>query len=397
MTDCRIILKHGREKSLLRRHPWIFSGAIDHVEGNPSPGDTVRIFSVKNEFLAQASFSPRSQIAARVWSFSAGDTIGSDFFSQRIREAVAMRESLFRGLDVNAMRLVHSESDGLPGVIVDRYGDFLVCQFLSTGAERWKETIADILDRTLHPAGIYERSDADVRRKEGLPPCNGLMAGSEPPEHVTIREYGLSLPVDIRQGHKTGFYLDQRENRLRLRHYCAGKSVLNCFCYTGGFSLHALSSGAQSVTSVDTSASALALIEKGLDMNRLNQENHVSLRGDVFQVLRDYRQNAGRFDLVVLDPPKFIESRMNIETAARGYKDINRLAFEILNPGGILFTFSCSGLMETDLFQKIVADAALDARREGFILERLFQAPDHGHSLAFPEGLYLKGLVVKVG
>jgi 23S rRNA (cytosine1962-C5)-methyltransferase len=392
-----IALNPSREKSLLRRHPWIFSGAVRQVDGPVAAGETIAVRSAKGEFLAWAAFSPHSQIRGRVWSFDKDEQIGEPFFRRRLQEAIAFRQGL--GLldgQESACRLVNAESDGLPGVVVDRYGPYLVCQFLAAGAERWKAVIVEELLALLTPAGIYERSDTDSRTKEGLKPATGILAGQIPDAPVEIIEDGRRYLVDIRQGHKTGFYLDQRDNRTLVQSYAARAEVLNCFCYTGGFGVAAVRGGARSVINVDTSGPALELARRNIGLNDPGPAAVEFVEADVFALLRQYRNEGRQFDCIVLDPPKFVDSTQHLNRAARGYKDINLLAFRLLKPGGRLFTFSCSGLVEPSLFQKIVADAALDAKREGRIIRRLDQAVDHPTALAFPEGTYLKGLLCLV-
>ncbi|MBU2609775.1 MAG: class I SAM-dependent methyltransferase [Chloroflexi bacterium] len=424
-----LTLKPGREKSLLRRHPWIFSGAVERVDGNPESGVTVDLLSSKGDFLARAAYSPHSQIRARVWTFDPVEAVEVDFFRRRIRSAISARQLFFTAeypsttlragaesaeiieisadsalsaVNKNAIRLIHAESDGIPGLIVDRYADTLVVQFLAAGAEFWRDTIADLLLELTGLQNIYERSDADVRDLEGLAPRVGPLRGTFHSSLVTIHEHGLQFNVDIQRGHKTGFYLDQRENRRRVRQLAAGRDVLDCFCYTGGFTVNALAGRARSVLSVDSSADALALCRENVSLNAPPSTLHpppstlhTTLEGDVFQLLRKFRDKARSFDLVILDPPKFAPTSAQVEKAARGYKDINLLAFKLLRPGGILVTFSCSGGVDAALFQKIVAGAALDAGVEAQILEYLSQAPDHPVALNFPEGAYLKGLVCR--
>lgn len=399
-----LILKPGREKSLLRRHPWIFSGAVDRVDGNPEPGGTVDVLGADGQFLAHAAYSPISQIRARVWNFNPSEPVEVDFFRRRISRAVSSRSPLLEaapqgcfaqgsGVRSDACRLIYAESDGLPGLIVDRYADVLVAQFLSAGAECWKETIADLLLEETGLCVIYERSDADVRELEGLPSRTGPLRGTIKQDPISILENGLKFKVDVAAGHKTGFYLDQRENRRRVRELAEGREVLDCFCYTGGFTVNALAGGARSVLSVDASANALALCREIVTLNGLPADCHTTLEGDVFQLLRKFRDEARAFDLIVLDPPKFAPTAAQAEKAARGYKDINLLGFKLLRPGGHLVTFSCSGGVDTALFQKIVASAALDAGVEAQIVEHLSQASDHPVALSFPEGAYLKGVV----
>jgi 23S rRNA (cytosine1962-C5)-methyltransferase len=396
-----VILKPGREKSVQRRHPWIFSGAIERVEGEPASGETVEVRSTDGTPLALGAYSPHSQIAVRVWTFDPTESVSPAFFRARLTHAFATREASLHASrptlhGLTAYRLVNAESDGLPGLIVDRYGEYLACQFLSAGAEYWKREIVTLLAGLLPYAGIYERSDVDVREKEGLPATTGVLAGSLPPDLVEIEEYGCRFAVDVRGGHKTGFYLDQRDNRALVAEYAEGRDVLNCFAYTGAFGVWALKGGAVKVTNVESSAAALDLARRNVELNGLDASKVENVIGDVSHVLRQYRDSRRQFDLIILDPPKFAESRSQVEKASRGYKDINLLAFKLLRPGGVLFTFSCSGLITPDLFQKIIAGAALDAGRDAQIVRRMTQAPDHPVALNFPEGEYLKGLVCRV-
>ena len=396
MGMASVILKSGREKALRRRHPWIFSGAIAAVEGSPKSGETVEILAQERTRLARGAYSPRSQITVRVWTFNPDEEITPAFFRERLKRAIAYRRTLTESKDLTAVRLVHSESDNLPGLIVDRYGDFLVCQFMAAGSEYWKQEIVAQIKDLIPCAGIYERSDLDVREKEGLPRSTGVLAGDAPPDLIEIQEGECRFLVDILHGHKTGFYLDQRDNRALAAEYARGREVLNGFAYTGGFGVCALKGGAARVTNVESSSDALTLAMRNVELNGLNAAQVENVAGDVFQVLRQYRDSRREFDLIVLDPPKFAESMSQIESAGRGYKDINLLAFKLLRSGGVLFTFSCSGLLAPELFQKIVAGAALDAGREAQIIQRLAQAPDHPTLLSFPEGSYLKGLVCRV-
>jgi 23S rRNA (cytosine1962-C5)-methyltransferase len=391
-----IILKAGREKSLLRRHPWIFSGAIHHADENIASGSTIDLLSSEKHFLARASYSPNSQIRARVWTFE-DEVVDKEFFRKRIRKAIDTRYSLFDSKSTNALRLIYAESDNLPGLIVDRYNDVLVLQSLTTGSEYWKETFADLLLEETGLSIIYERSDADVRELEGLEPKTGLLRGSLSTPHFPITENNLKFIVNLQSGHKTGFYLDQRKNRLRVRELAKDKDVLDCFCYTGGFTVNALAGGARSALSVDSSADALELCKENIALNDLPADKHTSLEGDVFQLLRKFRDEARSFDMILLDPPKFAPTSAHAEKATRAYKDINLLAFKLLRPGGILVTFSCSGGVDAGLFQKIVAGAALDAGVDAQIIEHLSQGADHPISLHFPEGAYLKGLICAKG
>jgi 23S rRNA (cytosine1962-C5)-methyltransferase len=394
LSSPQIVLKHSREKSLLRRHPWVFSGAVAEVRGNPQPGATVEIIAETGEFLAQGAYSPQSQIRARVWTWSRESSVGKAFFRERIEQAVASRAGIESS---NAYRLVHAESDGLPGLVVDKYGDVLVFQCLSQGAEFWRETITEVLDVLLKPDAIVERSEAEVRKLEGLQERAGVVKGTIENSQVEIHEHGLKFKVDVFSGHKTGFYLDQRDNRLIVRGLAANREVLDCFSYTGGFAVNALKGGAKSVTLIDESAEALGLAEENIALKGFDPSGCEFVDGDAFQILRRFRDKGRQFDMVILDPPKFAPTKAQAERAARGYKDINLLAFKLLRPGGSLVTFSCSGGVDAALFQKIVAGAALDAGVEARILRRLSQAPDHPVALNFPEGEYLKGLVVEIG
>ncbi|MBK8822849.1 MAG: class I SAM-dependent rRNA methyltransferase [Anaerolineales bacterium] len=391
-----ITLNPNREKSLLRRHPWVFAGAIKSVDENPASGSTVDLLSSDGQFLARASYSPTSQIRARVWTFN-DEPVDKEFFRRKIKSAIEMRQKLKVESHSNSYRLLHAESDGIPGLIVDRYNDVLVLQSLTTGSEFWKETIADLLVEETGIQNIYERSDADVRELEGLQPIIGILRGTLSSFVFPITEYDLKFNVDIQHGHKTGFYLDQSLNRHRVGEFAKDRDVLNCFCYTGGFSIHALANGAKSVLSVDSSADALALLEENIALNHLPADRHTSLEGDVFQLLRKFRDANRSFDMIILDPPKFAPTAAHAEKASRAYKDINLLAFKLLRPGGLLFTYSCSGGIDAALFQKIVASAALDAHVDATIIEHLSQGSDHPVSLHFPEGTYLKGLVCVKG
>ena len=384
-----LILKPGREKSLKRHHPWIFSGAIAKVEGQLKLGDSVALQSADGVFLGVAAYSPDSQIRARVWDWTPRD-IDAAFFAERIRRAAALRQAAAD----EGVRLIHGESDGLPGVVADRYADSVVLQLLSAGAERWRGAIADALAALPGIARVIERSDADVRELEGLPSQSGLLRGEAAAGPLTVREHGLEFAVDAEQGHKTGFYLDQRDNRGLLRGLAKGKAVLDCFCYSGGFALNALAGGATSVTAIDSSGPALAAAQANAARNRLSGAEW--LEADVFQSLRKFRDAGRKFDLIVLDPPKFAPTAAHAEKAARAYKDINLLAFKLLNTGGRLMTYSCSGGVSPDLFQKIIAGAALDAGVDARIEHWLHASADHPVVMNFPEGEYLKGLVLQV-
>ena len=395
MAKFELTLKPGRERSLLRRHPWIFSGAIDAVAGSPESGDTVRVKSADGRFLAWAAYSPSSQIRARVWSFDEADVPGPDLFRKRIEQACALRRAAIAPDATDALRLVHGESDGLPGLVADRYADTLVVQILSAGCERWRTTLVEILGQSSRCSRIYERSDADVRELEGLPPRAGPISGPAIDRPVRIVEHGIKYDVDVVAGQKTGFYLDQRENRRRLASLARGREVLNCFCYTGGFTLAALSGGARSVLSVDTSRPALATAGRNVALNGFDAGRTEWIEADVFRTLRKLREAGRQFELIVLDPPKFAPTPKDAERASRGYKDINLNALKLLSPGGLLATFSCSGGISPELFQKIVAGAAADAGTSLLLRERFVAAPDHPVLVEYPEGEYLKGLLVE--
>jgi 23S rRNA (cytosine1962-C5)-methyltransferase len=395
MAD-RLILKPGKEKSLLNHHPWVFSGAIAHRQGVLSPGALVDILSHDGHFLGRGYYNPRSQITVRVLTWQSGEEIDTEFWRHRLQAALARRATLAQNPQTNAYRLIFAESDGLPGLIVDRYGDWLVLQALTLGIELWKPVLTELLVELVHPRGLYERSDVDVRVQEGLPGASGLLYGELPPAALEVLEYGLHFYVDMLKGHKTGFYLDQRENRHRVATYCAGREVLNVFSYTGGFAVYAAAQGAASLSNLDSSAEALRAAAGNLHLNGLNRASDQYIEGDAFQLLRRLRDQGRRFDLVILDPPKFAFSRAQVDAAARGYKDINMLGMSLLRSDGILCTFSCSGLVSEDLFQKILFGASVDVKREVRILERLSQGPDHAVLLTFPEASYLKGFVCRV-
>ncbi len=392
-----IVLKAGRQKSLLRKHPWIFSGAIADVQGKPGPGETVAVRDASGNIIAQAAYSPASQMRGRVWSFDPAAKIDAEFFHNCLQNAIDRRRARGLGITPDAgVRLFYSESDGLPGLIIDRYADVLVCQFLSAGMEFWRETIIKILKDICPGQTIYDRSDVEVREKEGLLQRSVLVCGNEPADRITITENGMQFLVDIRQGHKTGFYLDQRENRLKVQQYAKDKEVLNCFSYTGAFAVAALVGGAKSVVNIDSSANVLSMAKDNMQLNKQDLSTSEFIETNVFEKLRAYRRQQSLFDLIVLDPPKLIESKEALTRGARAYKDMNMQAFALLRPGGILMTFSCSGLLDTQLYQKIVADAALDAGRQGRIIDRLGQSADHPVALNFPEAEYLKGFCIQV-
>jgi len=388
-------LKPGRERSLLRRHPWVFSGAVEAVVGSPDTGATVQLRADDGRFLGWAAYSPASQIRARVWSFGENELPGPELFQSRIETALARRRAEIPAEITDAMRLVHGESDQLPGLIADRYGDSLVVQLLSAGTEKWRDALVGILRDRSGCARVYERSDTDARELEGLAASSGLISGAAPDEPLRITEHGITYQVDVASGQKTGFYLDQRDNRRRVGQLAAGRDVLDCFSYTGGFALSALAAGARSVLSIDASAQALALAKRNLALNPALAGRADWLEADVFEALRKLRREGREFDLIVLDPPKFAPTAKDAARAARGYKDINLSALRLLRPGGLLATFSCSGGVSIELFQKIVAGAAADAGTALLLRERYRSAGDHPVRVEFPEGEYLKGLLLE--
>ena len=387
-----IRLLPGKERSLMRRHPWVFAGSV--ARGKADPGETVRVESSDGQFLAWGAYSPSSSIRVRAWSFLEAERIDAAFLLRRVQRAVSLRARL--PIHSTGVRLVHGEADGLPGLVVDRYADTLSVQFSSAGTERWKETLIEALMAATGAARLYERSDANVRELEGLPAQTGWLRGGGDTQ-VQIAEHQWQLTLDVAQGHKTGFYLDQRDNRAAFARWVQQlglKDVLNCFCYTGGFTVAALAGGAQRVTSVDSSGPALERVQAHVQLNGFDLAASTCLDADVNAYLRASLEAGRRFDAIVLDPPKFAPTAAHAERAARAYKDINRLAFKLLAPGGLLLTFSCSGGISADLFHKIVAGAAADARADGAILQRLEGACDHPTTMEFPEGEYLKGLAI---
>lgn len=404
-----ITLKPGKEKSLLRRHPWVFATAIARVEGKADEknrlGATVLVLADSGRFLARAAWSPQSQIRARVWSFEEQEAVDHAMIKRRVQQALAYRRAAVR--DTDAIRLIFGEADGFPGLVVDWYAGpsgWLVCQFQSAGVEAWKRPIVQALVAATGCPNVYERSDASVREREGLPLVTGVLAGAEPPAEIEVTENGVRYVIDVRTGHKTGFYVDQRGNRRLVMELASGRDVLNCFCYTGGFSLAALKGGARHVVSIDSAGEALALARRNAELNGFGASGADGAAetgpaqwrdADVFKALREMRDEGRSFDLIVLDPPKFASSPAQVERAARAYKDINLLGFQLLRPGGLLFTYSCSGAISADLFQKIVAGAANDAKVDARILRRLSAGVDHPMTTSFPEGEYLKGLLLE--
>jgi 23S rRNA (cytosine1962-C5)-methyltransferase len=392
-----IFLAPAKDRPIRQHHPWIFSGAIDRVEGPIVPGDLVDVADARGEWLARGYFNPRSQIEVRLLTWERAEPVDAAFWRRRLVAAGAARAPLAADPHTTGYRLVYAESDGVPGLIVDRYGDWLVVQFLTAGVEARRELLLDLLVEVFTPAGIVDRSDVLVRHQEGLALRSELARGAAPPPGLEIRENGHRFPVDLLSGQKTGFYLDQRDNRAIVGRQASARRVLNAFSFTGAFAIYALAGGAEHVTNIDTSYEALAGGEEALRLNGFDPDRQAeSIAGDVFQVLRAYREEGRRFDLIVLDPPKFAGRKQDLPGAARGYKDINLLALGLLAPGGLLATFSCSGLVTPDLFQKILFGASLDARRDAQIIAKLSQGSDHPILLSFPESEYLKGLLCRV-
>lgn len=392
----QLIIKSGREKPVLKRHPWIYSGAVARMPENAVDGGVVDVVSANGIWLGRGMFNSQSQIVVRLLTWNREEEIDRHFWQDRIKRAFSGRAMLAADVNTTAYRLVNADSDGLPGLIIDRYGDWLVTQFLGRGAEHWQKETIETMQAEVR--GIYNRSDAEIRTKEGLLPVTGVLAGEEPPDLVEIVEHGWRFLVDMKQGHKTGFYLDQRDNRHKVAPYLVGREVLNSFAYTGAFGIYALAAGAKGVTHLESSAAALELARRNEILNYSSDRTPPVeyIRGDVFAELRRFRTEARTFDAVILDPPKFATSDNQLKRACRGYQDINRLAMNILRPGGVLITFSCSGLVTPDLFQKIIFSASLEADREVQILEKLGQANDHPILVTLPETEYLKGMVCRV-
>ena len=391
-----VILKKGKEKAALQRHPWIFSGALDKVKGSPANGEVVRVLAADKEFLAYGYFNEKSRVAVRMLEWDEAKTINRDWYQQKIHTAIASRAHVLRNGDTNTCRLVFSEADFLPGLIVDRYADFLSLQILSAGIEQAKAEIIDILREELQPKGIFDKSDATARGHEDLEVANGLLWGEQPPEFLEVKENGILYHINIAGGQKSGFYCDQRDNRQILAAYTPGKTVLDCFSYSGGFSLNSLKAGAAHVTSVDSSALALETLQQNMDLNGFDKAQSTVVQSDVNKQLRALKEEGKKFDVIVLDPPKYAPSRSALDRAARAYKDLNRLGMGLLESGGLLATFSCSGAVDIETFKQIIAWAALDAGKEIQIVKQFSQPEDHPVRISFPEGEYLKGLLLRV-
>ena len=395
MPNPQVVLKPGREKPVRQQHPWIFSGAVARIEGTPADGDVVDVVDEHGAFMARGLLNRHSQIVVRLFTWDSAEQLTLDLVAARIVAAQARRTALIPP-DTDAYRVVFSEADGLPGLVVDRYGDTLAFQCSTLGLQQRKDELLEILAATLKPAAIIERPDAETLAREGVTFAeNDAAAWGEAPGASQIREYGLRFSVDLLHGQKTGFYLDQRENRRRVATYCRGARVLNAFAYTGAFAVHAAAAGAGQIINIEGSADALKLARWHQTLNGFDRPQDEYVMGDVFQVLREYRAKGERFDVIILDPPKFAHSADQVTRATRGYKDINLIALQLLNPNGILATFSCSGLISPDLFQKVIFGASVDAKRPAQIVERLTQSPDHPVLLSFPESEYMKGLICR--
>jgi len=390
-----IVLKKGKEKAALQRHPWVFSGALEKVKGKPEDGDVVKLFAFDNEFLAYGYYNSNSRVAVRLLEWDEEQTIDKEWYQNRLHQAIASRQFILSD-KTNTCRLVFSEADFLPGLIVDKYADFLSLQILSSGIEKVKNDIVEILKAELQPKGIFDKSDATARGHEGLAVENGLLWGENPPEFLEVKENGIAYNINIAEGQKSGFYCDQRDNRSILASYTKDKKVLDCFSYSGGFSLNSLANGARSITSVDSSALALETLKQNVGLNKFDSDKITAIQSDVNKQLRAFKETGELFDIVVLDPPKYAPSRSALDRAARAYKDLNRLGMLLLEKGGLLATFSCSGAVDIETFKQIIAWAALDAGKEVQIIKQFCQPEDHPVRISFPEGEYLKGLLLRV-
>jgi 23S rRNA (cytosine1962-C5)-methyltransferase len=391
-----VILKKGKEKAVLHKHPWVFSGAIEKVKGKPENGEIVKLFDAKGSFMAYGFYNDQSRVALRLLEWNEAVTIDENWWRAKVAVAVAARTPILEDGITDTCRLIFSESDYLPGLIVDKYADHLSLQILTSGMENVKPIIVDELQKLLNPASIFDRSDASSREHEGMQPSFGILAGNQPPELVEVVENGLRYGINIAEGQKSGFYCDQRENRRVLAHYANEKNVLDCFCYTGGFTLNCFQNDAKSVTSVDSSALAIETLKSNLVLNEFDQLEHRAIQSDVNKQLRKFREDGETFDVIILDPPKYAPSRSALDRAARAYKDLNRLAMLLLTPGGLLATYSCSGAMDMTTFKQIIAWAALDAGKQVQFIHQFCQPGDHPVSATFPEGEYLKGLLCRV-
>lgn len=391
-----IKLKKGKEKAVWQHHPWVFSGALEKINGQPENGDVVRVVDATGSFLAYGYFNDQSRVAIRLIEWTEQTPVDEAWYIRKINDAIRLRRNILTDVGTTACRLIFSEADFLPGLIVDKYAEFLSVQILSSGMEKVKPILINALCNALNPKGIFDRSDANAREHEGIRSENGLLWGEAPPAFIEVKENGVRYHINIAEGQKSGFYCDQRDNRRLLAEYASGKNILDCFCYSGGFSLNALKSGAKSVTSVDSSALAITTLKQNITLNHLHDRTHTAIQCDVNKQLRMYKDAGEKFDIVILDPPKYAPSRSALDRAARAYKDLNRLGLSLLEAGGLLATFSCSGAVDIETFKQIVAWAALDAGKELQVIRQFSQPEDHPVRLSFPEGEYLKGLLVRV-
>lgn len=391
-----VFLKKGKEKAVLQRHPWVFSGAIERVKGKPANGDIVKLLDAQNRFMAYGFYNDQSRVALRLLEWDETVTVDDNWFRQKVATAVESRNYVLQSGKTNTCRLIFSEADYLPGLIVDKYADYLSVQILTSGIQNNIAVIIDELQQLLQPKGIYDKSDASSRAHEGLETVNEVLAGSPPPEIVQVKENGIVYGINIAEGQKSGFYCDQRDNRHLLAAYVQDKAVLDCFCYTGGFTLNSLQQGAATVTSVDSSALAIDTLRQNIELNGLDVTKHTAVQSDVNKQLRRFKEEGQMFDVIVLDPPKYAPSRSALVRASRAYKDLNRVAMLLLNKGGLLATFSCSGAMDIDNFKQVLAWAALDAGKQVQFIHQFCQPEDHPVRASFPEGEYLKGLLCRV-
>ncbi|RKR81594.1 23S rRNA (cytosine1962-C5)-methyltransferase [Mucilaginibacter gracilis] len=391
-----VILKKGKEKAVQHRHPWVFSGAIEKVKGKPENGEIVKLLNAKGEFMAYGFYNDQSRVALRLLEWDEAVAVDEAWWRAKVGVAVAARSYILEDGFTDTCRLIFSESDYLPGLIVDKYADHLSLQILTSGMENIKPVIIDELQKLLKPASIFDKSDASSREHEGMQPSFGILAGAQPPELVEVVENGIKYGINIAEGQKSGFYCDQRDNRRVFAGYVKDKAVLDCFCYTGGFTLNAFKQGAKTVTSVDSSALAIETLKSNLTLNGFDEREHRAIQSDVNKQLRKFKEDGEMFDVIVLDPPKYAPSRSALDRAARAYKDLNRPAMLILNPGGLLATYSCSGAMDMTTFKQILAWAALDAGKQVQFIHQFCQPGDHPVSATFPEGEYLKGLLCRV-
>ncbi|TWR29946.1 class I SAM-dependent rRNA methyltransferase [Mucilaginibacter pallidiroseus] len=391
-----VVLKKGKEKAVLQKHPWVFSGAIEHVKGKPANGDIIRLLDGKKQFLGYGFYNDQSRVAVRLLEWNEDTAVNEDWFRQKVRTAVAGRAHILEDGSTDTCRLIFSEADYLPGLIVDKYADHLSVQVLTSGMQNAMPVIIDELNALLKPTSIFDKSDATSRSHEGLETSNVLLAGTHPPELVMVKENGITYGINIAEGQKSGFYCDQRDNRRLLAAYAKGKTMLDCFSYTGGFTLNALKNGAALVTSVDSSALAIETLQENIRLNSLDSAKHTAIKSDVNAQLRKFKESGDKFDIIVLDPPKYAPSRSALDRASRAYKDLNRIGMQLLNSGGLLATFSCSGAMDMETFKQVLAWAALDAGKQVQFINQFNQPEDHPVRSSFPEGEYLKGLLCRV-